>query len=807
MVLLCALVKVNAQTPMAFYSMPDSVTKYKETQSVGRIIFDKSSKKLWMILVKADTSKSIATSTKVQLNPSPFLYSWLLHGNASTDSTTYFIGTTDATPLMFGVNGSAKLKLSRQGSILSFGALYLNNVFSGQGNIGLNYTGNINGTYMYGNIGLAAATITGSNLYSNIVGGGGVIQGGSNNNSNYVNGSGIINGGGNVGNIVMSSGGISGSYSGTNIINTPYSIHGSSSYNLIFGPSAKMNRSANNTFAFNGSTGADNSYAFGLGTVTKQQHEFVCGLSNDTVHESGRLFSIGKGSNTNALTITATKTKSNTDSTQFLGRVSINTNDATNNFNLNGNASIGTTLTAAPTNGLYIQGNIYRQTLLDYGQVHYHDNINNMTLALSCISGKNNMLRFVENGSETGNIHSDGSDDNMYFNSSGSIFLNPKSTRLFRLDTSAKMQIGYTLTSPETTLDIVSKWGDLDAGLLLAADHKKDLPDKWFIKSKADSNNLEISNNTTTILSLFNSGNVDLFGNLKVPTIYGSRSSGGNITISSTAHATKGKINFGASSAFDEVNNYLGIGDNTPSYPIEVGLNGSTFGTSQGMHIYNSNSGINAYTMITLSNNTGKLGYIGLTSSANTGNLGGIGGNSMYVGTDGSYKVSIGYNSTPVVNVTSTTTVGIGTLSPTRTLDVNGEGRYRKGIQQTTTDVLPDATNDTLFSVPLATDSTANYTIPYGIECYDSDKDTLQAESGIYYLSATNENGSLIYAFTSPNALQPVSMKGTLTSTLSCVLTSSVLYVIVNYNSSLLSPTIKIRFTPLNFTTQSLTLR
>lgn len=239
---------------------------------------------------------------------------WSLTGNTGTDSAANYVGTTDAKPLMFGTNGSAKMKLSRQGSILSLGALSLNNVFSGQGNIGLNYTGNINGTYMYGNIGLAAATITGSNLYSNIVGGGGTIQGGSNNNSNYINGTGIINGGGNAGNIIMSSGGISGSYSGTNIINTPYSIYGSSSYNLIFGPYAKMNRAANNTFAFNGSTGADYSYAFGDGTVTNQQHEFVCGRANDTVTVSGRLFSIGKGSNTNALTISATKTLVNTDS-------------------------------------------------------------------------------------------------------------------------------------------------------------------------------------------------------------------------------------------------------------------------------------------------------------------------------------------------------------------------------------------------------------------------------------------------------------------------------------------------------------
>lgn len=48
-------------------------------------------------------------------------------------------------------------------------------------------------------------------------------------------------------------------------------------------------------------------------------------------------------------------------------------------------------------------------------------------------------------------------------------------------------------------------------------------------------------------------------------TIYGDTASGGNLTLHSTSHATKGKINFGASSAYDGANVRLGIGTTSPA--------------------------------------------------------------------------------------------------------------------------------------------------------------------------------------------------------------------------------------------------
>ena len=52
-------------------------------------------------------------------------------------------------------------------------------------------------------------------------------------------------------------------------------------------------------------------------------------------------------------------------------------------------------------------------------------------------------------------------------------------------------------------------------------------------------------------------------------TLFGNSISGGTLTLSSTSHATKGKILFGTS-AYDEVNNRLGIGTTTPLCGLDV---------------------------------------------------------------------------------------------------------------------------------------------------------------------------------------------------------------------------------------------
>ena len=52
-------------------------------------------------------------------------------------------------------------------------------------------------------------------------------------------------------------------------------------------------------------------------------------------------------------------------------------------------------------------------------------------------------------------------------------------------------------------------------------------------------------------------------------TLQGDTASGGNLTLMSTAHATKGKILFGTS-AYDEINNRLGIGTTSPTAQLHI---------------------------------------------------------------------------------------------------------------------------------------------------------------------------------------------------------------------------------------------
>lgn len=56
------------------------------------------------------------------------------------------------------------------------------------------------------------------------------------------------------------------------------------------------------------------------------------------------------------------------------------------------------------------------------------------------------------------------------------------------------------------------------------------------------------------------------------PIVRGSSASGGTLTLKSTSHATLGKVLFGAAgtSAYDEVNNRLGIGTASPTTPFHV---------------------------------------------------------------------------------------------------------------------------------------------------------------------------------------------------------------------------------------------
>lgn len=81
----------------------------------------------------------------------------------------------------------------------------------------------------------------------------------------------------------------------------------------------------------------------------------------------------------------------------------------------------------------------------------------------------------------------------------------------------------------------------------------------WFQYASGDVLRLNLGGDKYTFDS---SGNFAAVGNLTAPTLYGGAASGGNLSLGSTSHATKGKILFGTS-AYDEVNNRLAIGTAT----------------------------------------------------------------------------------------------------------------------------------------------------------------------------------------------------------------------------------------------------
>lgn len=115
------------------------------------------------------------------------------------------------------------------------------------------------------------------------------------------------------------------------------------------------------------------------------------------------------------------------------------------------------------------------------------------------------------------------------------------------------------------------------------------------LQSYVTSGFLPISNPTAT-------------GTLTVPTIRGGTSASGTLTLQSTSNATKGKILFGTS-AYDEVNNRLGIGQATPTSAFHALINsiGVTYNVANGIHLENStaaSSGNPQYSpVLTLSGN------------------------------------------------------------------------------------------------------------------------------------------------------------------------------------------------------------
>jgi hypothetical protein len=90
-------------------------------------------------------------------------------------------------------------------------------------------------------------------------------------------------------------------------------------------------------------------------------------------------------------------------------------------------------------------------------------------------------------------------------------------------------------------------------------------------------NRLGIGNSTPGV-ALDVTGQITASTIMQSPTHQGGTGSAGTLTLTSTSHATKGKILFGTS-GYDEANNRLGVGTATPAVPLDVTGNAAISGT------------------------------------------------------------------------------------------------------------------------------------------------------------------------------------------------------------------------------------
>jgi hypothetical protein len=103
-------------------------------------------------------------------------------------------------------------------------------------------------------------------------------------------------------------------------------------------------------------------------------------------------------------------------------------------------------------------------------------------------------------------------------------------------------------------------------------------------------------------------------------TIYGGTASGNALTLSSTSNATKGKILFGTSGAYDEANGRLGIGTTTPSTALQIYQNSA--GVDAQATIQNAATGNGASFTATANSNYAFLGLVGTSADWKVGQFG-----------------------------------------------------------------------------------------------------------------------------------------------------------------------------------------
>ncbi|MCB0543503.1 MAG: tail fiber domain-containing protein [Saprospiraceae bacterium] len=206
------------------------------------------------------TTLSIVDGNSVDLVALPFANNWSLSGNAGTDTTVNFIGTTDNMPLDFRVNNLRGLRLE-----------YAENDL---GVPGPNIIGGYGGNNV--NPGIYSATISGGGRageVNSVTGGSGTIGGGS---SNTAGGIYATVGGGynNTSNAYSTIGG-----GASNIASSNYSTVGGGGGNIASGSYATIPGGLQNE--------ATDDYSFAAGRLAKARHKGTFVWADNTVSNFG----------------------------------------------------------------------------------------------------------------------------------------------------------------------------------------------------------------------------------------------------------------------------------------------------------------------------------------------------------------------------------------------------------------------------------------------------------------------------------------------------------------------------------------
>ncbi len=160
-----------------------------------------------------------------------------------------------------------------------------------------------------------------------------------------------------------------------------------------------------------------------------------------------------------------------------------------------------------------------------------------------------------------------------------------RDTNLYRsaadtLTTDDSLTVGASLVVTTATTSPTVRGATSSAGTLTLSSTSNGTKGKILFGTSGydEANNRLGVGNSTPAVALDVTGQISASTIVQAPTLQGGTGSAGTLTLSSTTNGTKGKVLVGTS-AYDEANNRLGVGNSTPTVPLDVTGNAAISGT------------------------------------------------------------------------------------------------------------------------------------------------------------------------------------------------------------------------------------